>query len=1036
MMDVVLFTMAANPTAALLESTPRLTYSLDSRWKFQREGESPIKPCARGTWIVDLTGQQTTGLSSAGAITEERCAMECCADQECATYQFCNSSKCGSGPPQQPTCMLGSYTAARTHPSSGWIGKARTLPPAPPVPNGTTAQCGEAWCKSATDDSAWRTLDVPHDFVVEGNFSRDADMAHGYLPFGVGYYRKRLVLPPRARAALRAGTHLASIVFDGVQAQASVYFGGRLCATHASGYTPFKFYLAPSQVAALLDGGPDALLAVRVDARKPDGWWYDGGGIYRHVRLVLLPTVHLGHVSAPWTSHPGRAACPRHTTMASSALVPTLIVPHIEPRCGQDGGVYLPSAVTGPIDRDAQVADATLSPRVSVASFSTSPVRFRVECLLRNETTRAVLGRTAVEGVVPAASDPASGHGNSTNVSPPPIVLRQAHVWSPESPALYAVETILTTLGYEPKEAPTSADTPAASIAPAAVAASSCTDTASHAVGFRKAEWDPDHGFSLNGVRRKILGAANHQDFAGVGVAVPDALQAHRVSRLKSIGIDGWRTAHNAPTPALLDAADRLGMLVWDENHRNGQDDELRRLVQRDFNHPSVIIWSICNEILCKRGANATRSLADGHRMHALFHALDPGSDRVVSANYNDWIIPDTPLDLIGVDYHTQRYDDVHRGSPTVPIISSETSSAVSDRGEYSNNRSSGHVSGYDVNAPSWGQTAEAAWGGVGEPAGQGILTRPFVSGGWTWTGFDYKGEPTPYAWPDINSHFGILDMVGFAKDRAYWYETHFKQFAPGEGSVHLFPHWNWMPHANGSATAGRTDSATAHTQAHLAPCRGPCHPSVFGGADVDVWAYTNAASVELFVNGVSHGKVRVANFSHAQWLAVPYVPGELRAVASDAAGQTIAVHSVSTTQPAHSLRLSFKDDVGNSTADGHGGGIVAGCRDVALVMVEVVDAAGHLVPIASPLVTLSHAGTAAVFAGGGNGDPADHTPDKSSTRRAFHGLLLGVYISTNTVGRVVVRASSPGLAAAELTIAVAAPAFTTKWWCSRLPQI
>jgi beta-galactosidase len=255
------------------------------------------------------------------------------------------------------------------------------------------------------------------------------------------------------------------------------------------------------------------------------------------------------------------------------------------------------------------------------------------------------------------------------------------------------------------------------------------------------------------------------------------------------MGGNAWRTAHNPPNPALLDAADRLGFLVWDENHRNGQDDELRRLVLRDRNHPSVVLWSICNEKLCD--SKATR--ADAVRLHDAFHALDPLGGRLVSANYNGWLGPDTPLDVQGVDYATSRYDSVHKAAPHLPVISSETSSAVSDRGEYANNKSSGHVRGYDTERPSWGQTAEAAWGGVDEPQAQGILTRPGVMGGFTWTGWDYKGEPTGptigYGWPDVNSHFGILDIAGFEKDRFYWYLAHFPSYKPGEGVLHLFPH-------------------------------------------------------------------------------------------------------------------------------------------------------------------------------------------------------------------------------------------------------
>ena len=221
------------------------------------------------------------------------------------------------------------------------------------------------------------------------------------------------------------------------------------------------------------------------------------------------------------------------------------------------------------------------------------------------------------------------------------------------------------------------------------------------------------------------------QDFAGLGVAVPDVLQLYRISQLKAMGMNAWRTAHNAPNTGLLDAADRLGFLVWDENHRNGQNDELARLVQRDRNHPSVIIWSVCNEMLCET-ANTD---SDFQQSVSLFKQLDPKGGRVVSANYNPINGPHTPLDVQGVDYAPDTYDRIHRSAPHVPCISSESSSAVSDRGETSNDPMAGHVTGYDTEFPDWGQSAEGAWGGLGVLDGQGILTRDFVAGGFTWTG-------------------------------------------------------------------------------------------------------------------------------------------------------------------------------------------------------------------------------------------------------------------------------------------------------------
>ncbi|KAH8043592.1 arogenate dehydratase [Aureococcus anophagefferens] len=373
----------------------------------------------------------------------------------------------------------------------------------------------------------------------------------------------------------------------------------------------------------------------------------------------------------------------------------------------------------------------------------------------------------------------------------------------------------------------------------------------------REVAWKADSGLWLNGAPYKIRGAANHQDFAGVGVAVPDALQAFACASSSPWARAAWRTAHNAPTPALLDACDAEGMLVWDETHRNGNPGEQTRLVLRDRNHPP---WS--------SGASATKlcetndTLGDGKAAAALYRELDPSSGRAVSANYNPWRPPDYPGDVVGIDYATDTYDAEHAKNASMPFISSETSSAVSDRGEYASDAVAAHVSGYDTTAPSWGEVAEDAWGGVGEADAQGILTRPFISGGFTWTGFDYKGEPTPYSWPNINSHFGILDIAGFEKDRFYYYQSIFKP----EPVAHLFPHWNWA--------------------------------------------------------------------------------------------------------------------------------------------VEVVDAEGRVVPTADANVTLASS-AALRFIGGGNGDPSEHTADKSASRPAFHGLLLGVFEATGGAAAATVTATA-----------------------------
>jgi beta-galactosidase len=416
------------------------------------------------------------------------------------------------------------------------------------------------------------------------------------------------------------------------------------------------------------------------------------------------------------------------------------------------------------------------------------------------------------------------------------------------------------------------------------------------------------------------------------------------------------------------------------------QDAECELLIKRDRNHPSVVIWSLCNEVLC----NTNDWVNDALRLKALIRRLDPRGARPVSANQNGWIGPHTPLDLQGFDYATGSYDGWHRDAPNIPSISSETSSAVSDRGEYVNNETAGYVSGYDNNYPGWGESAEQAWGGVGVGGGQGILTRPFISGGWTWTGWDYKGEPTPYAWPDINSHFGILDIAGFPKDRFYWYRA---WFVPDTSSSWLFPHWSW-------------DNQNFN---------------------LPVWVYSNGDEVELFVNGKSQGRKSMPKFGHVEWSGVKYQPGSLKAVSYKRGVISSVVYRNTTSEPA-ALRLSIKDGVGATLA--------AGCKDVALLQVEVVDQNGAVVPDASNEVTFSVTG-AGELTGTGNGDPACHVSDKSATRPAYHGLVLGVVQAGSSTGTITVSATAPGLrAATPVTLTVGPHPTAWSYWCHVGPSL
>ena len=343
--------------------------------------------------------------------------------------------------------------------------------------------------------------------------------------------------------------------------------------------------------------------------------------------------------------------------------------------------------------------------------------------------------------------------------------------------------------------------------------------------GIRTAVFDADKGFFLNGKSLKIQGTCNHQDHAGVGSALPDQLQSFRLSVLREMGCNAVRTSHNMPTPEWVDACDRMGIMMMCETRQMSSNPEgmqqLEAMVKRYRNSPSIIIWSIGNEEWLLQGAMAEQGARIASSMVQRCHELDP--TRVVSAavNGDNEKGVSEPLDIVGFNYNTGKYPEVfHRKYPKRPIYGSETSSAISTRGVYTTDKLRNTVNSYDGVVP-WGETPEAWWSFYG--------SREWEAGGFAWTGFDYRGEPTPYGWPSINSQFGIVDMCGFPKDYFYYYKAWWRT----EPSLHLFPHWNWH---------GRE------------------------GDEISVWAYSNLDEVELLVNGKSIGSQKVPHLGHVEW--------------------------------------------------------------------------------------------------------------------------------------------------------------------------
>ena len=470
--------------------------------------------------------------------------------------------------------------------------------------------------------------------------------------------------------------------------------------------------------------------------------------------------------------------------------------------------------------------------------------------------------------------------------------------------------------------------------------------------GVRTAVFDADKGFFLNGKSIKIMGTCNHQDHAGVGAALPDRLQAFRLAVLKEMGGNAVRTSHNMPTPEWVDACDRMGMMMMCETRQMSSSPEgmaqLEVMAKRYRNSPSIIIWSVGNEEWHLQNDQAEEGAKIAATMVRRCHELDP--TRVVSAAVNgdnEKGVSDA-LDIIGFNYGLNRPDGYHKEHPTRPIYGSETASTISTRGYYETDPLRNTLSAYDVNQPGWGETAEEWW--------TFYATREWEAGGFAWTGFDYRGEPTPYQWPSINSNFGIVDMCGFPKDNFFYYKSWWTK----EPVLHLFPHWTWE---------GRE------------------------GEEIPVWVHSNLDEVELFLNGKSLGRQKVARLGHLEW-KVRYEPGSIEAQGWKD-GKLVLTEKHETTGPIASLRLTA--DRMAIDADG---------ADVVVLTVDALDSAGRALPTADNMINFKVSGEGALI-GVGNGDPNCHESDKEPRRSLFHGLAQVIVQSTKTAGTITIEAST-----------------------------
>lgn len=786
-------------------------------------------------------------------------------------------------------------------------------------------------------DGHWRRLNLPHDWAIEGDFSpsNPSGAGGGALPGGIGWYRKHFSLSPDEKY------DRFTITFDGVYMNSTVYINGHRLGTRPYGYSTFEYDLTP-----YIYKKGDNVIAVKVDnSDQPNSRWYSGCGIYRHVWL---------------------------TKTLKEAYIP-------------QWGQYVATTPKG----DVWVK----------VDFHANGSRMKLS--IRNTIYDAA-------GKVVARSQ-----GNQIQK----LKVRKPHLWAIGKGYLYTVKSELVVNGR-------------------------VVDTATTQTAFRDVRFDARKGFFLNGENMKINGVCEHHDFGCLGAALNEDALHRKLTILRDMGVNAIRSSHNPPAPELLNMCDSMGIMVMDESFdmwrrkkSNGDyarffdewhQRDLSDLVKRDRNHPCIIMWSIGNEVLEQWSDAAADTLSleqanlilnAGHDASTLAHSdelsvnslltrhladivkkYDPWGARPVTAGCNEpdpknHLFKSGAIDVIGFNYHHQWAKDVPRNFPDKPFIFSESVSALQTRGYYRMPSDSIYTapvewwlpytdpsfkcSAYDNMHASWSSTHEETW--------DVVKHNDFVGGQFIWTGFDYIGEPTPYAYPARSSYFGIIDLAGLPKDSYYMYQSEWTK----KPVLHLFPHWNWLP-----------------------------------GQQIDMWCYYNQADeVELFINGKSQGirKKKVhgegnegkahagaANAGafdrsteyHVMW-RVNFEPGEVKVVARKQ-GREISSQTIKTAGPPHHLVL--KKTYQNTLASGVPADLQSAVKKgstslpgdlqsptspsspTTFVEVNVVDKDGNLCPNAENEIYFS---STAEILGTDNGNQTSLERFTDPKRKAFFGKCI-----------------------------------------------
>ncbi|SMP74847.1 beta-galactosidase [Neorhodopirellula lusitana] len=768
------------------------------------------------------------------------------------------------------------------------------------------------------DDSEWRSLDLPHDWAIEGPFDVKYNARCGGLPFhGTGWYRKTFDVPTAS-----AGKKVL-LTFDGAMYNAHVWINGHFLGNRPFGYIEFQY-----DVSEYVKPGESNVVAVKLAPEDLSSRWYPGAGIYRSVWIDYRNPVHVTHWGTVITT----------------------------PEVDQD---------------EASVSVSTTLD--GVADGNTATVQY------------TVLNQ---DGDVVATDKVKS---SAAGVTAAKLQVAKPQLWDTEEPNLYTLQTKV-------------------------FVGDQVTDSVEARFGIRTIEFSKDKGFFLNGTHTRIQGVCLHHDNGPLGAIANRRAIQRKLEIMKAMGVNSVRTSHNPPSNELLELCDEMGILVqveafdvWKkpkvENGYNKYFEEwserdIKDMVRRDRNHPSVFMWSIGNEILEQHSAK------DGNRIAKQLndYVKEIDTTRPTTCGFNWWPMPYKTgmagqVDIAGMNYKPLSYGDpVNEYLPDTPVVGSETSSCTSSRGVYHlpiekyQTHPSKQVTSYDIIGPPWAYPPDIEFDALEE--------HPEVLGEYMWTGFDYLGEPTPYGgkdnstngywnadWPSRSSYFGAVDLCGFPKDRFYLYQSQWTS----DPMVHVLPHWNW---------------------------EGEGHDVI------PVFAYTNCDEVELFVNGESQGRkvkgkdltklpIKFNNYESDHMLSkyrlswdVPYQPGSLRVVGY-VDGQAVAEKEIQTAgEPA---KIELVPDRKTINADG---------SDLVYVTVKITDAEGNFCPLASNEVhfTVDGPGTIAAV---GNGNAATTAPFIADKREAFNGLCMLIIKAGKQPGEIAIQASSEGLAKATTAVNV-----------------